>query len=99
MTTKSFHIGDLRSLSVAFTDKLSAPFDPDTVTFKMTEPDGITTTFVYLTDAELVKDSVGNYHVDWTFAKSGRHFLRWEGTGALATAEPDEVYILRKQTP
>lgn len=98
MTTASYHIGDLRTLSVAFTDSNGAAFDPDTVTFKMTEPDGTTTSYVEGVDGEAVKDSVGNYHVDWTLAQAGRHHIRWEGTGALATAEPDEIYALRKAT-
>lgn len=93
--TDSYDIGDSRRFSVAFTDINGAAADPSAIAFKMVEPDGTETSYVYGTDSELVKDSLGNYHVDWVFSKAGRHIIRFEGTGAVTAAEQDEVYVRR----
>jgi hypothetical protein len=42
--------------------------------------------YVYGTDAELAKDSVGNYHVDLTADAAGRWTFRFEGTGSAPAA-------------
>lgn len=97
MATPAYDIGDLRRLSVTFSDIDGTEADPTTVTFKMREPDGTETIYAYGTDAELVKDGVGRYHVDWTLTQAGRHVVRWEGTGVVATAEQVELYGRRKE--
>jgi hypothetical protein len=58
--------------------------DPTTLTFRITEPDGTVTTYVYLTDVALVKDSVGDYHVDWAVDQIGVHYYEFVGTGTAA---------------
>lgn len=91
--TDSFDIGDRKRFSITFTDITAAPADPTIVTAFITEPDGVVTAYVYLTDAELVKDSTGVYHVDWTFAKAGRHKIKLSGEGSLVSAEQVEVWV------
>lgn len=91
--TESYDIGDMQTLSIAFTDSAGTATDPTGITFKMREPDGTETNYVHGTDAQLVKDSVGNYHVDWLFSQSGRHVFKFSGTGAINTAEQQEIYI------
>lgn len=95
MTTAAYHIDDLRRLTAAFT-VASVATDPSTLMFIMREPDGTETPYVYGTDAELVKDSTGNFHVDWPITQAGRHLYRWVGTGAAAEAGQAEFYALRK---
>lgn len=91
--TESIDIGDSKRFSIAFTDIANAAADPTAVTAVITEPDGIATTYVYGTDAELVKDGVGNYHVDFVFAKQGRHKIKLTGTGAINSAEYVEIWV------
>ena len=93
MAVPAYDLGDTRRLSAAFTVS-SAATDPTTLTFKMREPDGTVTTYVWETDAELVKDSTGNFHVDWLLAKVGKHYYRWIGTGAAAEADTGEFEAL-----
>ena len=92
----SYDLGDTRRLSAVFTVAANSPpaTDPTTLTFKMREPDGTVTSYVEGTDAELVKDSTGNFHVDWLTAKAGRHVYRWIGTGAAAEADTGEFEVL-----
>ena len=93
MTTQSYDIGDNRRFSVNFTDIDADDADPTVATIIIKQPDGVDITYVYDTDVELVKDSVGNYHADFTFTQSGRHQVRFTGTGALTSAEQIDVYI------
>ena len=86
-------LGDTRTLSAAFTVATVAT-DPTTLTFKMREPDGTVTTYVSGTDAELVKDSTGNFHVNWPIAKVGKYYYRWIGTGAAAESDTGEFEAL-----
>jgi hypothetical protein len=97
MTTVAYDIGDLRRIPVAFTDIAGAPADPTSVTFKITEPDGTTTSYLYLTDAELVRDSLGNFHVDWPFVKPGRHAVEWAGSGLVQAVGITEIWARRRQ--
>lgn len=85
--------GDLVRCSAAFTDSSGNALDPTTVTFKSKDPSGNVTTYVYGTDAELVKDSVGNYHVDVDGDEAGSWWFRFEstGTGQAAAEERYEI--------
>lgn len=77
-------------LKVTITDGSGTAADPGALTFKARQPDGTVTTYVYGTDAQLVKASTGIYYVDWpvpkTVAAEGAWFYRYEATGANAGA-------------
>lgn len=79
--TESFPVGAVKTIDVTFTDAAGVLADPTTVTFEMLDPDDVRTTYVHQTDAQLVKDSTGKYHVDWPLAKPGRHRWTWKGAG------------------
>lgn len=98
MPTPAHDLGDLRRLSATFKDTAGAVTDPGTTTFVMREPDGVATTYVFPTNAELVKDSTGKFHVDWTIAKAGRHAWRFTGTvSGVVQSEGDEFYARRQE--
>ena len=91
--TLTFDRGDSQRLSMSFIGIDDVAADPSAIVAIITEPDGVIVTYVYDTDIELVKDSVGHYHVDYTFTKKGRHQVRFEGVGGVTTAEQTDVYI------
>lgn len=93
MTISVFSKGDLKRFSATFKNLAGTATDPTTVKFKYTKPSGTTTTLVYLTDAALVKDSTGNYHVDLDLTEAGMWFYRWEGTGAVQETEDGEFTV------
>lgn len=95
MTTTQFDIGDELRVSVRFYDSDDVDRDPTVVTFKLKNPSEELTTYVYGTDPEVVKDSVGNYHFDLIVEDSGRYHYRWEGTGALISAEESIIHVRR----
>lgn len=81
----TYDVGDLIRVSAAFTSA-GAAIDPTAVTAKVKSPAGLTTTLVYGVDAGLIKDSVGNYHVDVSATEAGTYVYRFAATGTAQSA-------------
>lgn len=92
-TGLAYHAGDVRKLQATFKDSAGTNTDPTTVTFKIRAGDGSATTYVYGTDAQLVKSATGVYYVLWTIASRRRHYYRFVGTGTVAAAEEGEFAV------
>ena len=97
MPTPSYDLGDMRRLTVTFTNLAGFVADPTGVSFSIRNPDGTATAYVYGTDAELVKSAVGIYYVDFAITLVGRHVFRFSGTGAVSTSETGEFYAKRNE--
>lgn len=93
MSINTYDVGDIARVAAPFTDENGAAVDPTTVTFKFKKPASAETEYVYPTDAELVKDSTGNYHVDLTLDTAGKWYYRWAGTGANVAADEGELTV------
>jgi len=81
MTISVYQKGDLVRITGAFTDVAGSAIDPTTVSLFVSNPAGGATEYVYLTDAAVVKDSVGNYHADISATIAGDWRWWWEATG------------------
>jgi hypothetical protein len=62
--------------------------DPTTITLKVKDPNGTTTTY-----SSPTKDSQGNYHQDVTPTVSGTWWYAWGGTGAVV-AQSENYFIV-----
>lgn len=71
-------IGQAARISVDVKDFGGTLADPGALRLKVKPPTSELQTFVYGTDAALVKDAVGKYHVDLTLNASGAWAYRWE---------------------
>lgn len=93
VTRKTYKVGQTLKLSAAFADENGAPADPTTIVFKITEPDddATVTTYNYPGDAELVRDGLGAYHVEFTIGNAGTHCYSFAGTG-FVKAYNDEKF-------
>jgi hypothetical protein len=89
----TYDIGDLARISGQFKDIAGTLIDPTTVRFKFTTPAGVVTTYIFGTDGQLVKDSVGNYHVDLSATEAGVWFYRWESGGTGQAAEEGQFSV------
>ena len=78
--------GDMVKFTASWTLD-GAASDPTTVRFKIKKSSGAITTYVNGQNTELVKDSVGNYHVDFVLDEVGQWSYRWEGEGGAHAAE------------
>ena len=85
--------GAMYNLQLGFRIADGTPTDPTGPTFKMLEPAGTVTTYVYPTNAQLVRDSAGVFHVDWIPDEHGTHTYRFIGTGAVQSAAEDSFLV------
>lgn len=94
-----YDVGDLVRISGAFANEDDIDVDPTVVTFKFTDPLGSTTDYIYdvdpEVDPELVRESVGHYHVDISIDEAGAWYYRWSSTGIGQAAEEDS-FVVRK---
>lgn len=68
-------------IAANFQDDERVDIDPDTITVKIMSPQGTISSYVYATDAEVIKASTGDYYIDYTPNASGLWHYRWETTG------------------
>ena len=88
MATNYYEKGDLLRCSVTFTSTPSgADLDPTPHLFSYKTPAGVTTILTYGVDGALVKDSVGDYHVDLDANATGTWWFRWYSTGTGQSAD------------
>lgn len=80
-STTTFDVGDLVKLTAAFTNSAGAPSDPAGLSFKVKDPNGNVTTYVYGIDSQVVRASAGNYYVEVSATLAGTWYYRFAGTG------------------
>lgn len=77
----TYQKGALVRISFDFKNSDGDPIDPGVVKITIKDPAGVTTTYTYGTDSQLVKDSTGNYHLDQSAAHSGEYLYKTFSTG------------------
>lgn len=97
--TNTYDVGDLVRVSAVFANSAGTAIDPTVVTLQVKVPAGTTTTYTYLTDVALVKDSPGHYHVDVNVTASGEWWYRWASTGTGQAAEESAFTVRMEQVP
>jgi hypothetical protein len=96
-----YDVGDKPEVSVIFTTRAGVAADPTGVTCTIETPLGTETTYTYGTDAAVVKDSTGHYHLDvnatdLTSPDGDRIWnYRWRGTGAIVASEEGSFTVRR----
>lgn len=82
-----YTVGQLVRCIGTFTDTTDEKHNPTAVSVKVVNPSGTSTTYVYGTDAALVNDSTGIYHIDISPTTEGRWWYQFAATGTGQTAE------------
>jgi hypothetical protein len=79
-------------------DVTKVKVDPSALQVTIQAPDYTQTNYIYGTHAELVKDAVGQYHVDINLNAGGVWIVRWEASGShqgiserKITADPSDL--------
>lgn len=91
LSGRTYDIGD--SVRTTATFKVGGVLtDPTTITLKYKNPAGTTVTKTYAL-SDVVKDSTGVYHFDFTTDTAGTWFYRWEGTGAAKGAAEVQIQV------
>jgi hypothetical protein len=91
-----YDVGDKVRISFAITGPSGALVDPTTVSGKFKTPTGTKTTYVYGTDAALVKVSTGNYYFDITINDDGQWHYAAISVDPPASAE-GSFHVRRSQ--
>lgn len=89
----SYDKGDLVRCIGTFKDLDGAALDPTSVTFKLENPSGAVTTYVYGIDAQLVKTATGIYRVDVDASSPGRYWYKFYSTGTGQAAEEKDFAV------
>lgn len=91
MAPGKHYIGSPIALTANFQSAAGSDVDPTTVTFWTSDPCGTQTSYVYGTDDEVVKDSVGDYTATIIPDSPGRWFWKWitTGTNLVVVSEGD----------
>lgn len=91
----SYDFGDLVYVKGEFTDKDTGdPLDPTTISITVRSPSGVITTYLYLTDSEVVRDSTGIYHAAIDATESGMWYYRWWSTGSGQASDEQRYEVL-----
>ena len=89
----AYNVGDLVRVSVYITINGVAT-DPSTgPVCQWNDPSGVNTTKTYPSDAEVVKDSTGRYHLDIAIDEAGTWYYNWAGTGTAQGAEEGSFVV------
>lgn len=86
--------GDLVQVTASFSNRISgAPVDPATLVFKHKNPSGTLVTKTYGTDADVVRQSQGNFFFNINANTVGTWKYRWESTGDYQAAAEGEFIV------
>lgn len=73
----------------------TTPTDPTTVTFKVRDPLGVVTSYVYLIDGNVTKLAVGEYQLAYGLPPdAGQYHYEAVGTGACESTMPGEFFVI-----
>ena len=90
--TSRYDVGDKPRVTCTFTDvDTSSQVDPGKVYCEVTNPDNTKTTYEYGVGTEIVRDSIGVYHIDVYLDQAGRWTVRWY---SKQSAEAASVHYL-----
>jgi hypothetical protein len=95
LTPGRIYVNSTVRIAVNFQDDDWTDVDPSTVTFKAYSPSGIVTTYVYATDAELIRANTGDYYVEFVPDESGRWHYRWSSTGTGTATALEGTFVVQ----
>lgn len=96
MAANQYDVGDRVRVSAVFRDLTGAVADPTTIVVMYRDPSGNVTTKTYVSDPEVVRDSLGGFHLDIDVDEAGTWTYRVEGAGAVVAA--GETTFVAKST-
>lgn len=89
--------GDVVRLNMEFTDNDTGDFvDPTTVTAKVKDPIGAISNYV-VTGGQIIRDSLGKFHLNVEPTIQGVWAYRFEGTGSNKAAEESSFQVRESQ--
>ena len=91
-TMPNYSLGSVIKLTANFKNA-SVNVDPAAVILRIKNPLGVQVSYTYGVDLELVKESVGNYSLNFIPTQEGRHVFQFSSTGTYASAAESSLDI------
>lgn len=88
-----YDIGNLVHVGATFRDANGQRADPNVVKLSVRTPGGTTTTYIYGTDDEVVRVSLGRFSSDIDADAAGTWYYRWWSTGDGQAADEGEFIV------
>lgn len=89
-------VGTAVNIAVEFKATVNdALADPSSVSLLVRKPTGAIATYVYGVDADLIKDTVGKYHMIVLIDKKGRWDFQYTGSGGVSVV--NSSFIIAEQ--
>ena len=85
--------GDLVSITAEFTKGVA--IDPTALSIAVKSPNGTVTTYVYGTNAELVREALGRFRLDVLATAEGYWYYRIASAAAGEQAAEERAFIVR----
>lgn len=95
--TNTHDIGDIVQVKAIFRNQAGDLTDPTTIRLKIRRPDKTTSTYTYLTDPEVQRESLGVFISNLDIDQAGVWVYRWEGEGPVKAAEEHAFDIRRSK--
>jgi hypothetical protein len=90
----SYQIGDKIRIGATFRDPATrTTTDPDIVRFRFKLPTGPESVYVFGTDAPLVREAVGVFHVDLPITEKDEWWYRWEADGTTGVVAEKSLQV------
>jgi hypothetical protein len=83
-------VGNIRRISAVFTVGATET-NPTVTTVRVRTPAGVETSYVYGTDAEVIRTATGRFYFDLTGTETGEYLVRFTGTGTVVAADSEKV--------
>jgi len=93
-SNRIFEVSQLIRFSVETKNSSGVLTDPTALKFRIKPIIAAEYTKSWSANAEVVKDSTGKFHIDYTLLEEGEHPVRWEATGTIQTAK-EEIILAR----
>jgi uncharacterized protein YfaS (alpha-2-macroglobulin family) len=90
----SYDKGQLVRVSAEYRNEAGTLVDPTTPKFDFKNPAGTITTYTHPTNAQLVKDATGTYHVDLDANATGTWYYRFYGQGTNQAADEGSFEVV-----
>jgi len=97
MVVLSVVLGSVVRMSLHVASGAGDELDPTSLTFTLKQPDQSLVEYTFGADVEMVRDSAGDYHVDWLTSQPGKHVYRFSGSGLYAGADEESFRVARSR--
>jgi hypothetical protein len=92
----TYDIGDVVRVTCTFTNGAGANTDPTTVTLKVKTPALVTTSYTWA-GGTVTRSAAGIFYKDISLTMSGEWFYRFEGTGAVESADESNLIVVSSE--